>query len=602
MNYYPSIEDLDQSNIKSSDDEYSYSPSVEDIDPSLIKQAGKAPFDIQSEMKKFGMNPIPRNAQEMEQYKKHASEQSAGMRQGAINSLIGMANLLPKVNIPKQNFVADNEYGKSGEVLGELGTYFVPGGIASSFTKAAGAIPKIGHQINALVKGIKESKKLNPIAKNIGAGSEGAIFSAANEPSEDKENAALTGYGFGAGTNIASQMLSTQNPFVKSLGRMLAGGGVGYMADGKEGAEYGAGAGFLAPSILNKIGIGKIKPGTEGISHLNQAEVKPVLEAANRLGTPITPAEASGNPYVGGIEGKYGRVGEAAAERTNIETKRILSQKNAITSLIDNIHDFSPSSQNAITNMYRSAYQWNIKPTVINQLKQDPIINQAFETVKNDPAYQRKLNGIPENNIAYLDKVKRSISDKEGSYLNQGEEQKAREYTNARNDLTDLMDSISPDYKQARALSQNKIIAKQLKKGLGQKEVTGTNFFNKYLRNDNQFNELFNSLHNAPEAQANLKDMKLAWRNLINVGTARAASGKAETSMSGARESFTKLIDIWDEMTGNKTGVEALRFIHSPEWEHEFKNISLMKDQKERDKRMIDLMGRAASYGAIKEK
>lgn len=401
----------------------------------------------------------------------------------------------------------------------------------------------------------------------------GGLYGLTQSP-QNKLLGGAEGAGISGGINALTQLATARNPVVNAITRNLI-------------------------NIPKKLGLTTKGAGLETLEHLNESDIIPAIEASKRLGTPITPAEASGNPFVGRIEGQFGRTGESAAEKTRIGLERINKQKNAINDLLDSIYDKKLTSTNKIKDLYTDAYKHDLDPSIVNVFKQDPIIEDAFKQVSKDKAWRRKLSGIPENNFAYLDKVKKVISNEESKLLRAGENEKSSEYTDARNKLLEVMDSSNPNYKIAREEAQKSIIRSQLQKSLNTSEIKGTNFYNKILRNENKFNDLINSLKNVPEAQSKLRDMRLAWKNLINVETPRAASGKAETSMSAPREAIRALIDIFHEVVGSKRNLEALKFIHSGEWEKQFKNIASIKDKQKRTDELINMLGRLTSSQMI---
>jgi len=457
--------------------------------------------------------------------------ESPYVAQGAVKEPFKMANvLLPKsMQIPTDFDVAgkispgvSKKNIKEAESLGGMLGMGLPRAGIMGGLKAAQGIPHIG---KVLEHAMKASPILNKLVDVGGRGAEFGLYEAAEHPENQLTRGAL-GFGLGAGLS---------------------------------------GLGHGVPAIANKLGFGK-QPGAETIEGLTYGQVAPQVEAAERLGVPLRPSEATGNPFIAGLEGKYPRTREAAAENVELGTERIGKEKEQINKLLDTIYDKSVTSDNKLKNLYQDAYESSLEPQMVNQLKQDPLISDAFESVLNDRAWQRKLEGKPENSLAYLDKVRKNLLDQEGKLLRSGEKSKAAEYKEARTNLVEAMDNSSPIYKQAREQAQRKIIRSQIEKKLKTSEIKGTEFYKKIIKNENEFDKLHNSLKNVPEAQQMLQDMKLVFKNLINVEKPSTASYQSEKALNQARNWMDKLLEIKRQLFGKKKNLESVKFIRGDSW------------------------------------
>lgn len=570
-----------------------------------INPSSNKSIEQKSSPEKRMFNMTPENYSKFQEVLKTTGSQAQpGFAQGFGNSMIGLANLLPKVNIPKLNFAPNTASSKSGEHLGQAASYFVPGAAFKSIPGVKGTLA-----------GIEQSAPMiNAVLKNLGAGTEGALFSAAQAPEGKRGAEAEKGGATASGVNALFQLLGTKNPFINAMARIGLGGGAGYLgahATGQNpyvGFTSGAGLGLAAPSALARGAemIGLRQPGMETLEHLSEAEARPAFEAANRLKAPITPGETTGNPDITAQEARFGRTGEAAAERTRLGREAESAQKGAINDLLDTIVDRSTpaaakASKDKVSNLYKQANTWNLDQNEITQLKNDPVISDAFDAVQKDSAYRRKLQGIPENNFAYLNQVKRALQDMEGKAIKAGENDRAMEFSDARNDLVSKMDTKAPVYKQAREEAQKSIIRNNLQKAMKKKELRGTDFYNTVLKNETEFNKLVEDLTNVPEAQAKLRDMRLAWKNLVNLKKGNTAAHQAETAIDQSRNWASVLIDMWNHLSGAKRNIKALQFIHGGKWDEGFKHIQEIKDANARNDALVDLMEKITSYEAIKK-
>lgn len=523
--------------------------SNEEIESVLQKQ-----FPVEKENKSFfGKTP---SDEEFSNLAGDVLRESPYVAQGAVKEPFKMANvLLPKgaqIPINKLNLAekispnVSKEDEKSSESFGGMMGMGLPrAGIMGSL-KAVQGIPHIG---KVLEEAMRASPILNKLVDVGGRGTEFGLYEAAEHPESQLTHGAL-GFGLGAGLS---------------------------------------GLGHGVPAVVNKLGFGK-QPGEEVIKGLKYEDVAPGVEAGERLGRPLSPAEATGNPFLGGLQGRYPRTREAAAENVDIGMKNIKSEKKSINKLLDTIFDKSTASNNKVRDLYQTAYKWNMKPEVVNNLKSDPLISEAFETVSKDKAWQRKLEGKPENSFAYLDKVRKELSDQEGKLLKSGEKSKAAEYTEARNNLTNVMDDSAPVYAKARAEAQKSIIRSQIEKKLKNGEIKGSEFYKKFIRNENKFNDLHSSLKNVPEAQSMLNDMKQSWHSLINVEKPSSASYQSEKALNQARGSLNKALEIWNQIIGKKKNLEAVKFIKGDAWVKKLHDAQKTGDKEKIEKSVNDIM------------
>lgn len=566
------------------------------------------------ESSKKSISPMEQVSQFFGQLGGPTTQMGMGAAQGAAKQLAGLRNLganalnmFPGMNIDTQrspHFAPETGAAKAGEIGFDIGSFGIPG---KAITEGVTSLPLGEKLLNKLLTKLEDKPVSKYLTNMLGRGAEGALVGALQSP-ESQLQGALLGGGLGSSTSALSQLVGSSNPLVRSLAQHSLGALTGYGAGeitgigGGKGAAAGAVAPYALPKVFKELGVmpGNILPGQEGLRFIKEEEARPRVEAGIRLGTPLTPAEASGHPYIGRLEGGLGRVGEAAAERAEIGMENISKQRSAVNRLLDTIYDKTPISDNKVRSLYNTAYQWNLKPNVINALKEDPIIENAFREVSTDKAWQRKLQDVPENNYKYLDKVRKVISDEEGKLIKSGQKEKAAEFTAARNDLTGLMDKSNPSYEKARNEAQKSILRSQIQRKLKSTSIRGTDFYNKILKNPDEFKKLHDSLKNVPEAQNQLSDMRLAWEHLINIETPRSAAGKAEMNTRAARDAVTKIIDIYHEITGTKKQKQALKYIHSDQWINDLSDVvSKSKNKTEVNTKLADIIGRLVTSGTI---
>jgi hypothetical protein len=267
----------------------------------------------------------------------------------------------------------------------------------------------------------------------------------------------------------------------KGLARAAAGAIPGYMMGGLKGAATGAGLGFSLPSIAKKLGIGsKEHLGEELVNKIQPQEARERMLAGKRLGTPLTPGEASARPDIIAQEAGIGKVGEAAAERVRLGQERINKQKKAIDKLYatispsdgigsfetrkairDKIKTMEKEREEAASPFYKKAHEQTVDPDLITALrKEDKNIANAIDAAMSDPKYQKKgeLLDVPSNSIKVLDyakrKLDRQIEANMPSLTSKGDLDAVRILTDSKNRLLDEISSFSPDYKTARSIHE----------------------------------------------------------------------------------------------------------------------------------------------------
>ena len=512
-----------------------------------------------------------------------------GTYQGLANTGIGLADLIPGVNIPRATFAGTSPAAKGGEIAGEIGSFAVPG---FGIERAAKAIP----YISKALKSIKPNA-LTQLAKGAG---EGALFGAIQNPEEQLKGAA-EGAGLGAAGGALSSLSRLSNPLVRALAGAgtgaLAGAGIGSLTPygSLHGAETGALLGASAPSALSKFSMNRLQPGLEVLENIKPEDVMERFQAGQKLGRTLSPAEASGNPFISSLEAQYGKRGAASRKKTEIGERKYGEEEKSINKLLETVYDKSVASDNKIKDLYTQVYQKDIPIESLNALKDNNIIKAAIKKVNTDPVYSESVKNVPENNYKYLDAIKNRLDDMEGVASRQGANKKAREITKTRNEFLNILDENNPDYKIARQEAQRKIIRSNLEEDLGSKEIRASDFYTTFLKNNNKYNKLLSDLKNVPEAQEQLTNMKKAFKHVINLGTTRGEYANAEKNMKNGRSSIHDLIDRVHEFIGTNRNQAALDYLYSPEWIKGFDQISKLKDKSEKNKRIYDMIGNILS-------
>lgn len=435
------------------------------------------------------------------------------------------------------------------------------------------------------------------ISKAISEAIPQAAYSAAQAPQDALKAGAETGATV-APFSAMSELMQSTNPKVRTLVKILAGGTAGLL--GREAAKStGTGEAFsdlagLVSGAMASRGLSTKKDLmnklTEGVNPKLSAER---LKAAERLKLDyLTPAEAGGNPWTGKRQGSLGRTEEGGQMLYERGQSRQASERRAINKTMDMIYNEEKMAPQ-MTAAYESIKPVNLPAEFPLQYTDNAIIKAAQKRVKSRPAYQESLKKmLPENvklqpgqsdaqptSLVYWDHVKRALYDMEQEAERKGSRGEANILNDTRRNLVKQMDEHFPEYGEARALYERKMVREGLEKAFDRKEVSGSNFYHA-LASENKFDELMHHLRNAPEAAQNLKDMRAVFKDLLPPPTVKTAKGTEERGMNMARSSGAFLENLFEHVfTGGKHDKAAIDFITSKDWAKQLKEINKISDK-----------------------
>lgn len=537
------------------------------------------------DMRRLSPEMFPRNEQEKALFAKNQRERSMGALQSLANYPVKIANLFRQNPMTEFDFAPHTEQAQRGALAGDIGSYFLPGGIANLGVKGLTLLPKVGEGINALSKAAPWLKTVLNIGK---AGGEAGLYG----KTHGSENPMLD-VGLGSGAQTAASLLTTSNPLARYLGALTAGGIAGHYAG--DHPYYGAMAALAAPSLVRAMGLGSqshIAPSI--LEGLEPKDVTRRLAAAQRLGTNITPAQASGNYVTAGVEGNLKRTPQGAQYAYRQEEAQTRSQQQAINRMLDNIYKPSPEAESKINELYAKAYKQNVNPNVIEKMKNEtPVMQKAFDLVKQDPVY----SNIPQNNYEFLAEVDRTLQRmKDGA-------QPSQEYVigNIKKQYNEFLKEANDDYKAATAAAQPRIVRNSIENKLNKNEedFTGKNFYSRFLNSKGSMNDLLRQTKNFPEAQAAIKDMKVAWKHLSNMKSVSQGEAMSKAGLQDARNDFIQIKKNLERMAGGVSDKQALKFIYSKDWDKGFDQIMQMQEGRERNRALLSLFGKMAVMSGL---
>jgi hypothetical protein len=194
--------------------------------------------------------------------------------------------------------------------------------------------------------------------------------------------------------------------------------------------------------------------------------------------------------------------------------------------------------------------------------------------------------------VAYLDHVKQSLDDMIGSAIKKGDNKEASIMQKTKDEMLTKMDEIAPEYKKARSLYERKSARETIEKIFNTKEMRGTNLY-RGLENKQKYEELQNHLRNVPEAQQQLKDMRLVFKDLINPPTVRTAHGTNKVGMNQERNTKKAYSEMLKQLLSfGKNDKTMVELITNPKWADELHKINDLTNKEQKLIRATQLLGR----------
>ena len=423
------------------------------------------------------------------------------------------------------------------------------------------------------------------------------LYSAAQAP-QNNIKAGAEAAGTMVPLSILTQLMGSTNSKVKTLAKVLAGGATGLL--GREGAKelgFGETGADVAGVLSGALGARGFNPKKDMVNKLTEGVssdvANPRIKAANRLGLDfLTPAEAGVSPWAAKRQGALGKTEEGAKLLYEKGIKRRESEKRAIEKTLDQI--YSPGKMDTqVKEAYENMNSVNLPQDFPMQFKDNEIIKEAKSMVESTPAYKESLKALMPKNVklepgqtdpqatslVYWDHVKRAMDDMVNKAERAGNNNEARIISDTRAKMRDQMDAAYPEYADARALYERKMVRQGLEKVFDRKEINGTNFYNS-LASEKKFNELMKSLKNAPEAKQNLTDMRMLFKDLMGPPTIKTAKGTEERGMNQSRSSGAFLENLLEHVfTRGGNDKAAVEFITSTDWAKQMKEINKISDK-----------------------
>jgi hypothetical protein len=588
MAYTPTLEDTPGYGASSSG---GYQPSLEDTPGYSAEATVNSDLEQPDRASSFfkGM------AQEPAGYR---PEMRKIMREGGAGALQGLANIPPDtINIfkpglaPRVNFAPDTESSRFGEAVAP---FAAPTGIENAILN----IPKIGKAISGIAAGMK-GKPINALMKALKMGGETGYVNALSHP-DDARAAGLEGFEFGAPLSLITQAATSASPLLGMATKMGIGGGLGYMGGEMVGhplvgAATGAGFGARFP-VRALLGMEpKSKIAADVLEDIQPKDVAKVVRANKFLKTSVTPGQATGNPVVGGYEGGLQKTRKGAQAGYRHKEAQKEEQKQAVNELLDSIYKPTKASKESLNKLYETAYRIDVKPHVMQTMKQDPIIQSAIESVKRKPAFSE----VPETNYKFLHQVDRTLG-RQARGAAKTNPNEGYEIGQVQQSFSQFLKKTNPFYRKAQEAAQPGIVRKNVQKMINRhaEDYSAKNIYMSLLDKPKKFDKLMQETANFPVAQKKLKNMQIGWKNFANIESSSSGEHTAKKGLDQMRN-LIKSIETWaKDASGVKGDVSRLDFAYGKEWPSYLRRISKIKKQAERNQAMLELVTKIGTqYG-----
>lgn len=344
-------------------------------------------------------------------------------------------------------------------------------------------------------------------------------------------------------------------------------GGAGYVEEGGSrleqaglGALFGAGvtgvaagAGSIFRAMKNQIAPGSTKIAKDLAEGAAQQPEKlaATQEAAERLGTFVSPGEASGSSVVRQREGRLKFPEKQRAKMQALTEARNSGLTDKLQSTIDSM---VPEGKEALGKEVFETYE-ALKPQKLNEtvlgtlIEDDPIIARAAAAVEKDPSYRPDL--YEATSLGRWDMVKRyldDLADKQDTGSNQ-----RLNIENAKNKLVSTLDKEIPEYADARAMSQRLILQREMEDKLAKVKLASgeaapsiSNITKSLFSNTKHIDEVRDAIRTAGGNTQQLEDV---------ITVAKAIEGSSfEKALNNVAKGDSRLADYFSYATGAGLG------------------------------------------------
>ena len=296
---------------------------------------------------------------------------------------------------------------------------------------------------------------------------------------------------------------------------------------------------------------GGSKKAVEGIK---SPAVQDAVDAADRLGVRITPAEASANQVILTREaGAFGGLNpEKALVAQDIRLQRDTELAEVVGSFVKSIvPEGREAAKSALSSLYKTAFDVRMSPKFVVKLRENEIFSAAEKRVMSDPAKAAKFKLLEEGSLGQVEMVRREISNSAHAAttsIDTLEQQKAGALRSVNSLIKGALKNSSEEYALALPIAQRQIAQKRIMDDLAKVKtksspegtsvynVTPDQFYDKILSTPQQRAELTRQLKNVGGSSQAIDDLAVILARLKN--TPFKALNAAEAARAAQSGSF----------------------------------------------------------------
>tara|TARA_R110000796_G_scaffold166118_1_gene282996 strand:- start:43 stop:1803 length:1761 start_codon:yes stop_codon:yes gene_type:complete len=296
---------------------------------------------------------------------------------------------------------------------------------------------------------------------------------------------------------------------------------------------------------------GGSKKAVEGIK---SPDVQDAVDAADRLGVRITPAEASANQVILTREaGAFGGLNpEKALVAQDIRLQRDTELAEVVGSFVKSIvPEGREAAKSTLGSLYKTAFDVRMSPKFVVKLRENAIFSAAEKRVMSDPAKAAKFKLLKEGSLGQVEMVRREISNSAHAAttsIDTLERQKAGALRSVNSLIKGALKNSSEEYALALPIAQRQIAQKRIMDDLAKVKtkaspegtsiynVTPDQFYDKILSTPQQRAELARQLKNVGGSSQAIDDLAFILARLKN--TPFKALNAAEAARAAQSGSF----------------------------------------------------------------
>lgn len=325
----------------------------------------------------------------------------------------------------------------------------------------------------------------------------------------------------------------------------------------------------------------------------------PNKQAGERIGTHLTPAEASRSNLAAKVQGRIGQSEQGALHMQKFGNERLAQERNAINTLKDTIAPgksktaVSPGYTNP-DNLYNQSYNTKLPSGDFKELLNDPIIAKYHNAAVKDVLNKKVLDQYGKRSFAAMDLTKRKIDEVAEVAKRKGLKDTTRKLKEANSFLKTKLDALNNDYPLARQMAQRDIVRGNIERTINNVDAGGTEFYRRRLKGDTQFNSLKESVGHVPGGVEKVGDMRNAFSNLINPRTTSSTAMLSKSSLDVPRSTSEWFINkVMNGITAGKYDMAMAKLVTNPNWDKVLLQMQGMP-LNQRSMFMANLLGKAA--------